>query len=169
MSLEHIQIDPYFLARIFNQPIIPGEKPAVVKPVAAPAAPLQKIKYLGENQKNIALLIQNENEVFLNEELFNLLTNILNACKLGMQDVALINLHAYPGATFDALQQAVPMKQVVFFGIDPETIGLQGIAPYQVNQAGSSSVLYSSELSVIAQDKVMKGRLWNGLKQLLGI
>lgn len=169
MSLENIQIDPYFLARIYNQPIIPGEKQAVAAPVAAPVVPLQKVKYLGENQKNITLLIQNEHEVYLNDELFNLLTNILNACKLGMQDVALINLHAYPGASFAALQQAVLVKQAVLFGIEPETLGLQGIAPYQVNQVGNTSVLQSHDLSVIAQDKTMKGRLWNGLKQLLGI
>ncbi|PUZ30527.1 hypothetical protein GA0116948_101577 [Chitinophaga costaii] len=169
MSLAHIQIDPYFLAKIFTQPIIPGERPATIMPTAPPTVALPPIKFLGENQKNIALLIDNPNEVYLNDELFNLLTNILNACKLGMQDVALINLHAYPGISLEALQKAVPMQQAVFFGIDPEMLALQGIALYQVNQAGGSSVLYSHDLSFIAQDKVMKGRLWTGLKQLLGL
>ncbi|HEY0272584.1 MAG TPA: hypothetical protein VGC22_05315 [Chitinophaga sp.] len=169
MSLTHIQFDPYFLARIFNQPIIPGAKPAAPALTAPPAATLPPVKFLGENQKNIALLIDNAQEVYLNDTLFTLLTNILNACKLGMQDVALINLHAYPGATFDTLQKAVPMKQAVFFGVDPEKLSLQGIAPYQVNQAGGSSVLYSHELAVIEQDKAMKARLWTGLKQLLGL
>ncbi|PUZ24828.1 hypothetical protein DCC81_10890 [Chitinophaga parva] len=180
MSLEHLQFDPYFLARIYqHQAIIPGEKPAAPaigatapatpKVTEAPAAALPPVKFLGDNQKKIVLLISNANEVYLNDALFHLLTNILNACKLGMQDVALVNLHAYPGATFTALQQAVPMQYCIFFGVDPATLALQGVERYQVSQAGHTSLLYSHDLAVIAEDKVMKGRLWNSLKQLLGI
>lgn len=180
MSLENVQFDPYILARLFqHQAIIPGEKPAAPAITATPPAPpkvaeapavaLPPVKFLGENQRRIALLINNANEVYLNDTLFNLLTNILNACKLGMQDVALINLHAYPEANFAALQQAVPMQYCIFFGMEPATLGVQGVQPYQVSQAGNTSLLYSSELGVIAEDKVMKGRLWNSLKQLLGI
>lgn len=180
MSLENVQFDPYFLARIYqNQAIIPGEKPAAPavtaaapaapKVAEAPAAPLPPVKFLGDNQKKFVLLINNANEVYLDDARFHLLTNILNACKLGMQDVALVNLHAYPEATFPALQQAVPMQYCIFFGVDPATLAVQGVQQYQVSQAGHTSLLYSHDLAVIAEDKVMKGRLWNSLKQLLGI
>ena len=58
MSLEQIDLDPYYLAKIFTQPIIPGERNTV--PTAEKVLP--QVKYLGENQKNIAIFIQNENE-----------------------------------------------------------------------------------------------------------
>ncbi len=165
MSLEQTQLDPYFLAKIFTQPIIPGK--STPAPTAEKVVP--KVKYLGENQKNIALFIQNENEAYLNEELFNLLTNILNACKLGMQDVSLINLISYPSLTFSDWQTAMKIERSVVFGIAPEQLGLNDIPPYQLVTVNGTTLLFSDELSLIGSDKVLKARLWAGLKQLLGI
>jgi len=165
MSFDQVQLDPYFLARIYTQPIIPGKK----APVAATPAVVPEVKFLGENQKNIALFIQNEGGAYLNEELFNLLTNILNACKLGMQDIALINVAHYPAMAFTSWQSAVKMKQAVLFGISPVTMGLEDFPTYQVITANGCQLLHSDDLYPISQDKMMKGRLWQGLKQLLGI
>ncbi|SFE81047.1 hypothetical protein SAMN05518672_110166 [Chitinophaga sp. CF118] len=165
MSLDQVQLDPYLLARIFTQPIVPGKNRPVPQ---APAAP-PKVKFLGENQKNIALLIQNESEAYLNDELFNLLTNILNACKLGMQDIALINIAQYDAMPFTAWQTAIPMKQTVLFGIPPASMGLESIPTYQVVQVSGCQLLYSDPLQDISQDKALKGKLWVGLKQLLNV
>jgi hypothetical protein len=165
MSLEQIDLDPYYLAKIFTQPIIPGERNTV--PTAEKALP--QVKYLGENQKNIAIFIQNENEAYLNEELFNLLTNILNACKLSMQDVSLINVIHYPGLTYADWSKAVNIQKAVFFGIAPEQIGLSEIPTYQLVTAANTPILFSDTLSDIGTDKALKAKLWNGLKQLLGI
>lgn len=165
MSLEQTQLDPYFLAKIFTQPIIPGKS----TPAAAAEKVAPKVKYLGENQKNIALFIQNGNEAYLNEELFNLLTNILNACKLGMQDVSLINVIHYPSLSFPDWQTAVKIERSVVFGIAPEQLGLNDIPPYQLVTVNGTTLLFSDELSLIGSDKILKARLWAGLKQLLGI
>lgn len=165
MSLEQLQLDPYLLAQMYDQPIIPEEgrvQPAVVKA-------LPKVKYLGENQKNILLLIQNESEAYLNDELFNLLANILNACKLGMQDVALINIAAYPGLTLADYKNAVQIKQCIIFAIPPASLGLQPMQPYVIETHEQIPSLWSDALQLIATDKQMKGKLWMGLKQLFGI
>jgi hypothetical protein len=165
MSFDKLQLDPYILARIYTQPIISGKKDPVAVVTDAPL----KAKFLGENQKNIALFIQNAGEAFLNEELFNLLTNILNACKLGMQDIALINTAQYGNLPFSTWQAAVPMKQAVLFGISPETMGLEGISNYQLLQVNGCQLLCSDDLQIISQDKMLKGKLWMSLKQLLGV
>ncbi|MDQ0105922.1 hypothetical protein SAMN05660909_01577 [Chitinophaga terrae (ex Kim and Jung 2007)] len=165
MSLEQIDLDPYFLAKIFTQPIIPGERPAA----AATEKVVPQVKYLGENQKNIAIFIKNENEAYLNEELFNLLTNILNACKLSMQDVSLINIAHYPGLEFSDWQKAINIRQAVCFGISPEQIGLTDIPTYQLVAVNNTTLIFSDSLVEIGADKALKARLWNGLKQLLGI
>jgi hypothetical protein len=165
MSSEQTRLDPYFLAKIFTQPIIPGK----FAPVEVEEKALPKVKYLGENQKNIALFIQNENEAYLNEELFNLLTNILNACKLGMQDVCLVNISHYTGLGFAGLQQAVKPERCVLFGITPGQLGLSDIPAYQIVTVNGTTLLLSDELSLIGTDKILKAKLWAGLKQLLGI
>ncbi|PSL47370.1 hypothetical protein CLV51_102217 [Chitinophaga niastensis] len=165
MSLEQFQLDPYFLAKIYTQPIIPGKSmPVITEQKAVP-----KVKYLGENQKNIALFIQNENEAYLNEELFNLLTNILNACKLGMQDVSLMNIFHYPQLTFPDWQTAVKIERGVVFGIAPAQLGLSDLPMYQLVTVNGATLLFSDELQLIGTDKVLKAKLWAGLKQLLAI
>lgn len=165
MSFDQVQLDPYILARIFTQPIIPGKNAPVA---AVPEGPV-KVKYLGENQKNIVLFIQNESEAYLNDELFNLLTNILNACKLGMQDIALVNIAQYTAMPFAAWQGTVPMKQAVFFGITPASLSLESLPAYQVLQVSGVQLLFSDDLPAINQDKTLKGKLWNGLKTLLSV
>lgn len=165
MSLEQLQLDPYLLAQMYDQPIIPEENRA--QPAVAKALP--QIKYLGENQKNILLLIQNESEAYLNEELFNLLANILNACKLGMQDVALINTASYPGLTLADYKEATAARQCIIFAIPPASLGLPPMQPYLLETHLQIPVLHSDHLQQIATDKQLKGRLWQGLKQLFGI
>ncbi|UCJ05712.1 hypothetical protein KTO58_18735 [Chitinophaga pendula] len=166
MPLDQVQLDPYFLAKIYAQPIIPGSA-VTVEPVQNS---LPKVKFLGENQKNIGVFIQNGNEAYLNEELFNLLTNILNACKLGMQDIALINTVQYGNQPISVWQEALPLKQAIFFGITASSLGLEDVPVYQVVAAAKgTTLLFSDPLEMIGQDKQLKGRLWNALKQLLGI
>lgn len=165
MSLEQLQLDPYLLAQMYGQPIIPEVR------LAAPATEkvMPKLKYLGENQKNILLLIQNESEAYLNEELFNLLANILNACKLGMQDVALLNVAAFPGLTLQDYHTALGFRQCIIFDIPPAQLGIPAMETYRMETHHQASVLYSDHLQLIATDKALKGRLWMGLKQLFGI
>jgi DNA polymerase III psi subunit len=169
MSLDQLQLDPYLLARIYTQPIVPGKSSPAPQAPAAPPAALPKVRFLGENQKNIVLLIQNDHEAYLNEELFNLLTNILNACKLGMQDIALVNISQYPAMPFTSWQTAVPMKQTVLFGISPASMGLEDFPPYNIMQVSGCQLLYSQSLLEISQDKTLKAKLWGGLKQLLNV
>lgn len=165
MSLEQLQLDPYLLAQMYDQPIIPEMQSA--QPAVEKALP--KVKYLGENQKNVLLLIQNESEAYLNDELFNLLTNILSACKLGMQEVALVNVAQYPGLTLADYKKALPVQQCILFAIPPETLELPPMQPYQLETHQQIPVLYSDHLQLIATDKASKGKLWTALKQLFGI
>ncbi len=165
MSLERLQLDPFLLAQMYHQPIIPEE----IKAVPAEAKAVPEIKYLGENQKNILLLIQNEKEAYLSEETFNLLTNILNACKLGMQDVALVNTANYPGTRLQNYLSKIPTRQVIYFAIPSDALGLPPMETYRIGTHHGISVLMSDDLQLIATDKILKGRLWMCLKQLFGI
>lgn len=162
MSFDQLQLDPYLLAKLYTQPIIPGKS----TPVVTEQKPLAKVKFLGENQKNIVLFIQNENGAYLNDELFNLLANILNACKLSMQDVALVNIAQLTAMSLPGWQQTITMRQCVFFGIAPASLGLEPLPAYQIHTAGGIQLLFSDPLESIAADKTLKGKLWNGLKQL---
>ena len=68
------------------QPTIPAS--TEIDSISEDATPIGPIKFLGEHQKKILVLVQDINAVHLNERDFDLLTSILNACKLTIADIA---------------------------------------------------------------------------------
>src|SRR5437763_825201 len=49
------------------------------------------LKYLGNNKRNILIIVNNDSVPFLEESEVAFLTNILSACRLSMADVAILN------------------------------------------------------------------------------
>lgn len=164
MSLAALPLDPYLLAKMYTQPLIPEVK----QDSANLNGKKLKLRFLGENQKNICLLIQNKENAFLNEELFNFLVNILNACKLSMADVALINAAHYPDTPIAVLAAMAQARQVIVFG-SGLTENELGMPVYTQVPVGPVQWLIADPLEVIASDKQRKAQLWNGLKQVFGI
>src|SRR5690348_12978694 len=112
MSLKALEIDPLLLAGMYRQPLVPvipplpdheaennndGTNAANKEAVAGGRA---TVPFLGNNNSHILLLIRNRDAAYLSEPVFELLGNLLNACKLTMKDVALVNTaHGAPDAS----------------------------------------------------------------------
>jgi hypothetical protein len=158
-------LDPYLLAQIFTQPIIQGNEAPSEK---APEKPLN-LRFLGENQKNILILIKNPTAAYLSDDSFNLLSNILNACKLGILDIALVNVSNYENVSFETFQQQSQAKYGILFGVDPATIQLEPLPLYKTILVNGINCLAAEDLAHIGADKTKKGALWIGLKQLFNI
>jgi len=75
------------------------------------------IKSLGEHNKKITVIVNDPNSVHLNESDFILLTSILNACRLTIADIALINLGKQPVGLYQILQE-YPSTLVISFAVD---------------------------------------------------
>ena len=143
-----------------------NEKSNEQKPVA-PAAPL---KYLGDHLKQIMIIVRDENAVHLNETDLGLLSSILNACKLTLADVALVNL-AKQHFSLQDLLATLPSVLVISFEVTSAQLKIKlPTTLYKQIVLGETHLLFSNSLASMQgpeqHAKMEKSKLWTALKQL---
>src|SRR4051794_17581639 len=65
--------------------------------------------FLGDNQKNILILIKDASAVHINDEWLTTLTKLLTACKLNIGDVAIVN-YLHHNKSFAQLKEELQPK-----------------------------------------------------------
>ncbi|MBI2729703.1 MAG: hypothetical protein HYX40_02955 [Sphingobacteriales bacterium] len=167
MSFDDIQFPPVFLTDLYKNSLVQlDESPATIPVKQENNA---TIKFLGENKKSILILVQDPASPFLNETSFNLLLNILTACKLNMGDVALIN-NSKLSAELSEVLKKLSAKTVLLFGIEAREMNLPIDFPhYQVQKHGSITYLSSNDFEGLEADKQQKGKLWLCLKKIFDL
>lgn len=167
MSFNDIEMSPALLTELYKNSLVQLDDVEMAKPAVPSSTP--SLKYLGENKKGILILVNDEQYPFLNENAFNLLLNILSACKLSMGDVALINKMNLPATVPDIIQQ-LSIKTVLLFGIEAREMNLPIDFPhYQVQKHGSTTYLTSNDFETLEADKQQKGKLWLCLKKIFDL
>lgn len=185
------QLPDFVLADLFPNNLVLVEAP--VKAVAAidniivvpPAEPILTIAYtgllterpekwyLGNNGKNITILVHEPEAAFLSEESLAFLTKILGACKLNMGDVAVINIARYQ-AQFLEIKQELNPKTSLLFNVIASAVKLPFTVPnYQVQEYGGCKFLMAPKLSLYygdsAESKLEKTKLWVSLKLIFNL
>ena len=156
--------DGFFGARIVEEK---NTAIAEEEPLIAP------IKFLGEHQKKILVLVQDMDAVHLNERAFDLLTSILNACKLTIADIALINL-ANKNFSLHQILTQVPSDLVLVFDINPTQLKIKlPTKLYTPILLGETQLLFSNNLSqmqgIDQASKIEKTKLWTALKIIFNL
>ncbi|MBI1780821.1 MAG: hypothetical protein HYR66_05570 [Sphingobacteriales bacterium] len=167
MGFNDIEMSPVLLTELYKNSLVQLDDVQMAKPATPSSTPA--LKYLGENKKGILILVNDEQAPFLNENAFNLLLNILNACKLNMGDVGLINKINLAVTVTDVIQQ-LSIKTVLLFGIEAREMNLPIDFPhYQVQQHGNITYLTSNDFETLEADKQQKGKLWLCLKKIFDV
>jgi hypothetical protein len=150
--IDKIEVDkPQNIETPPAQPLVMNE-PAI-QPLA--------LNYKGGNTKEIAVIITDDSNEFLNNRDETLLLNILNAIGLSLDDVAVINQHI-SGTTW---QDQLDYNKVLVFGILPSTYGFK-TDHYNIQQKEDAQWLFSDSLFGLANDNELKGKLWGKLKEM---
>ena len=128
------------------------------------------IKYLGDHHKKILVVVHDPESVYLNETDFILLTSILNACRLTIADIALINIGNQKASLHEMLTK-LPSLLVIAFDIDSKALKIKlPTTLYKTTPLGETNLLFSAALSTMqgssADAKKEKGKLWTVLKQI---
>lgn len=126
--------------------------------------------YLGNNKKNIIVVIKELEVAFINDNHLQFLSNILNACKLNLGDIALVNYSNWPLSYIDLKQKLQP-KFILVFGLETKDIQLPFTIPnFQVQSHDNCKFLFSSSLTKMDGDsqeaKIEKSKLWMSLKNM---
>lgn len=180
MSLNNIQLHPQLLTGLYSHSLIEKDVHAAqtgnIQPaqreqpvVEASAAGKKQISFLGNNRRHISLLVSGAGTEQIQEEELQFLLSILAACKLQLDDVALINLQQQP-LTYAQLQESLQSRQVILFGIEPLQIDLPMNFPqFQLQSFRECTYLAAPPLKEIEQDKAIKTKLWSSLRTLFGL
>ena len=187
MGLNSIDLPAAMVANIYGSALVetgeiaPLESPAkplvneeaVITPnveiTAAPAETKSPLRSLGENRKNVLILVDSADAVFLNDKDLELLTSILAACKLSLADVAIVNKSQH-SITYKELIGAFAGKVCLLFDIPPSAIDLPVDFPaYQVQPFAGCSFLYGPSLEEMQSNQELKKKLWVSLKRLFNL
>lgn len=171
MSLNNIEITRFIVGEWYQDNLVAQRvaPPNTSPPSTAPAL----LKFLGNNRRNITLLVNSPNTAFLPDNHLAFLTKILAACHLTIADVAIVN-HAAATVTITALKQQLQPKTVLLFGLEPTTIRLPINFPvFKLQSYDDCTYLSVAALDQLVPDtvesKLEKSRLWACLKSLFNV
>lgn len=171
MSLDNLKISPFLIKELYTNSLIDTEKKENVAPSSALASlPAVEIKFLGKNSRNIIILVNEKDHLFLGDDELNFLMAILNACSITMENVALINTNSAADAVYEKLMLQFKPEVILFLGTEPQELDFPVQFPhYRIQKYNGQQYLYAPALQVLSSDKEEKKQLWTALKTLFEI
>jgi len=179
MGLNDLQLSPNVLSALYPSSLINLDSDIVQQPKSAKPLPEKTVepmpsepnlKYLGNNQNNILVVVSYNEAVHLPDEELNFLTNMLTACKLNLGDVVIINKNNLKEESYKDLLARFKSRIVFLFGVEPFAFGLPVSFPhYQVQTVTNCTFLYTPSLEEQRTDPLLKSKLWVSLRNIFGI
>lgn len=165
MSLNDIELPDSLITELY------GDK--LLIPAQRATAPPAAYKFLGNNLKKITILVDSPQTAFLPDEQLAFLTKMLEACKLNIGDVAIVNQANSPVEIASLKRQLSPLF-LLLFGPGPEAIGLPIHFPlFKIQPYDQCSYLSVPSLAQLVQpgddSKLLKSKLWVCLRALFEI
>lgn len=157
-----------------EQPIIAAHLPQPIPTVTIPKieqqnAPVQtkndNFNYLGENNKYVLIVVNNENEKFLSKLDLAFLVKIMGAKKWTLEDVAIVNMAKYTNLNFEDLKAFFACSKIVTFGFNPTVLNIFGAVANQKSMYKNVAVLGTWDLAKLQNDGAKKTVFWNQLKE----
>lgn len=178
MSFQQLKIAPETMADLYKGQLVILEG-VEKKEVSALSKPIDRIeeaasiRFLGNNKQKVGILVNFPEDVFLPDKHLQFLTKILEACKMNLGDVAILN-HATQKVGITELRPLWQPSALLLFGITPEEFGLPINFPEFKSQAYDGVIYFTfPPLEVLNQDsengKILKSKLWVCLKKLFNI
>lgn len=188
MSLNDIQLKPGLLEGLFGRSLVltgeagaslllEEEKPPKEESRAGESekVPAPGLPYLGNNQRQVTVIVQHADCTHLPDADLELLTAMLKACGMSLIDVAVHNFDPEKRIVAKDILSELKSKTVLLFGVSPDQFGLPIQFPqFQVQQHAGVTYLYTPELAYFqegdaAEIKLRKSNLWTCLRTIFGI
>lgn len=155
-------------------PSVPRQSTARPGSQQAPKSPAPSgYKFLGNHRRKVSIIVNAPDAPFLPDDQLNVLTRMLEACKMNMGDVAIVN-HAAAPVVIGQLKQQLQPSFVLLFGPTPPEIGLPMDFPlFKIQAYDQCTYLTAPSLADMVrpgeESRLLKTRLWGCLKTLFEI
>ncbi len=138
-----------------------------------PGTTVPGYKFLGNNRRNITILVQSPGSAFLPDDQLAFLTKMLEACRMNMGDVAIVNLATAP-VNIALLKQQLRPAILLLFGMEPVAIKLPMNFPvFKIQAYDACTYLSAPSLEDLVrpgdENKLLKSKLWMCLKTIFEI
>ena len=172
MSLNTIKFDTTDFSLLFKNSLVEINTEKQVLPLDNGNSDPIAIgwKYLGENKKNVLVVVRYPDVMHLPDKQLSFLTKLIAACNLNVADVAIFNFHQNISSDFGRIVDHFKPKVVLLFNIAPGEFGMPILFPqFQVQGYKDAVYVSSPSLEVIEPDKTLKGSLWGCLKKIFNL
>jgi hypothetical protein len=166
MSLNKIQLPAIVVSGLYKNTLVTMDDGCKEK------EPLvdQRYRFLGRNKKNVTLVTYSDDAVFLSELHLTFITKLLDACKINLEDVAIVN-KAQEEINITALKKQLIPKKLILFGVEPTSVKLPIHFPLFKQQEFDGCIyLYVPPLEDLTietnESKLLKSKLWVCLQNL---
>lgn len=176
MSLSDITLPGSVIADLYRQTLVQTGPRQAADPAPIDIktdAGSNNYRFLGNNQQNVTIVVNFPEETFLPDNHLQFLTKMLEACKLNLGDVAIVN-HAKKQADIEVIKEQLRPLNLLLFGVEPVDIKLPLNFPQFKEQAfAGCTYLYTPGLQILNQDgeegKLLKSKLWVCLRKLFKV
>ncbi|MFT3845072.1 MAG: hypothetical protein QM725_08470 [Lacibacter sp.] len=164
MALKKIQLTADQIGELYSSHIVitgnesKNEEVTVEKPGFA-------IK--GKNKKHFVWVVDEPGYPFLNDADFQFTGDVISACKMNMDDIALVNI-ANTHVSFAELTEQLQPKYLIISTQISDWIPVATVH-YETEQVNGIQLYVTEPVSALRNDKVKKSKLWLALKQMLGL
>lgn len=179
MSLNDIHLQDRVVTELYKDHLLATTSPAAPSAASVPQSPKTSppapsgYKFLGNNRRNISIVVHSPGIAFLPDDQLNVLTRMLEACRMNIGDVAIVN-HAASPVVIGQLKQQLQPSFALLFGPTPQAIGLPMDFPvFKIQAYDECTYLTAPNLGELVppgeESKLLKSKLWVCLKTLFGI
>ncbi len=173
MSFDNLKLPDSVLTALYNVPVYPMERSGSSGQQSGKNSSMQHRQVLGNNDKHTTLVVNYPNEAFLPDRHLTFIAKMLQACKMTLADVAIINNKNNDWRYSEVISALSPV-QLVLFGMDPEAFGCPLTFPELTVQVyNGCKLLHTPTLDMLNQENEeatpLKKKLWNCLKQMFPI
>ena len=172
MSFDNLKLPDNVIASLYTAPVYSMEQSATAGQQSEKNS-RQPLPVLGNNEKLTTLVVNYPNEAFLPDRHLAFIAKMLQACKMTLADVAIINNKNNDWGYREVTEKLSP-AQLLLFGMEPAAIGLPVAFPdLTVQVYNGCKLLHAPTLDMLNQETdeatPLKKRLWNCLKQMFPI
>ncbi|MBC7615105.1 MAG: hypothetical protein H7202_03465 [Pedobacter sp.] len=131
-----------------------------------PQKPKTVFNYLGKNQKNILILVNDSQNDVSTEQGRELLRKLVKAINLTANDFALVNYSDYTSEKYNDLLAFFNCKLMIAFGVNAVDLNVPAQPLHQLINYEEATLLFAENLHDLDTDQASKKILWTSLQQL---
>ncbi len=167
MSIDKIQLPAFLQEALFKKNLVNPKLKSINNPADKPKP---GIDFLGGNTKNIVFIIKNTQSKFLNDIQLKFLSGLINACKVTMDDIAVINFSNYKDISYSELVSELSCNKFLSFGVDSTDLGLPFTIPFfQVQSFQEVQYIFCPPMDELQENTEAKKQLWVSLQKIFKI